>query len=568
MSRTGQSERATLISSIVSRVLSWLEQGHIRAVALLLATCLALFIPGFTSLPPMDRDEPRFAQATKQMLETGDFVDIRFQTEARHKKPVGIYWMQSAVVSTAEALGVPDARRSIWIYRLPSLLGAILAVLMTYAAAVVLTTRRAAFIAASLFAATILIGVEARLAKTDAVQAATIVAAMAGLARVWMAREDPRATFGWGWWLVFWGSIGAGVLVKGPITPLVVALAAVTLAALDRSMGWLARLRPLRGVILVLLMAAPWFVAIMLKSGGAFFEEAVGQDMLGKVAAGQESHGAPPGTYLGAFLGTAWPMAPFVLLAIPFAWRQRWRDDVLFVLAWAVPMWVVFELVPTKLPHYVLPLYPALAILVAIAAERRSLAVTGRTPRLAMGLLPLLVLLLATAATAALWILDSAIPFVALPLFAVAAGVAVLAWRFVFAEMFGTAVVMAVVASVVVAVAAYGWTVPLLRSVAISPRLAEAARAVDCPVEGYATVGYREPSLVFLTRTDLVMTDGAGAAQFLRAGSCRVAFVESRQEAAFLADMAGAAPPRLVSRVQGLNLNGGRRLDIGVYRGP
>ena len=59
----------------------------------------------------MDRDEPRYAQASKQMLESGDFVDIRFQNEARHKKPVGIYWLQSAAVTAAEAVGFRDARR-------------------------------------------------------------------------------------------------------------------------------------------------------------------------------------------------------------------------------------------------------------------------------------------------------------------------------------------------------------------------------------------------------------------------------------------------------------------------
>jgi hypothetical protein len=231
-------------------------------------------------------------------------------------------------------------------------------------------------------------------------------------------------------------------------------------------------------------------------------------------------------------------------------------------------MWVVFELVPTKLPHYVLPLYPALAILVAIAAERQSLAVTGKLPRLAMGLLPFLVVALAAVSAGAIWVLDSAIPFVALPIFALAAVAPVAAWRFVFAQKFGTAVMMSVLASVLVSIAAYGWSVPLLRSVALSPRLAEAARAMDCAIEGFVTAGYREPSLVFLTRTDLEMTDGAGAARFLRDGPCRVAFVESRQEADFLSAMGADVEPRLLSRVRGLNLNGGRRLDIGVYRGP
>ncbi len=68
---------------------------------------LVAFLPGFFQVPPVDRDEARFAQATKQMIESGDYVDIRFQDEVRYKKPVGIYWLQAAVVQAGEALGVP-----------------------------------------------------------------------------------------------------------------------------------------------------------------------------------------------------------------------------------------------------------------------------------------------------------------------------------------------------------------------------------------------------------------------------------------------------------------------------
>jgi hypothetical protein len=87
------------------RVLDFVSSGHARAVAFLTICGFLFFLPGFFTIPPIDRDEARFAQATKQMVETGDFVDIRFQDEVRYKKPVGIYWMQAAVVETAEALG-------------------------------------------------------------------------------------------------------------------------------------------------------------------------------------------------------------------------------------------------------------------------------------------------------------------------------------------------------------------------------------------------------------------------------------------------------------------------------
>ncbi len=80
-------------------VIDFVTASHVRAVAFLLSVRLrCLFLPGFFNIPPIDRDEARFAQATKQMVESGDFVDIRFQDEVRYKKPVGIYWMQAAAV--------------------------------------------------------------------------------------------------------------------------------------------------------------------------------------------------------------------------------------------------------------------------------------------------------------------------------------------------------------------------------------------------------------------------------------------------------------------------------------
>src|SRR5882762_7832249 len=97
-----------------------------RPYALLAALCLLLYLPGIASIPPLDRDEARFAQATRQMLETGDFLRIRFQDEARNKKPAGVYWLQAAAVSAFSTA----AATAIWPYRLPSLLGGIAAVLL------------------------------------------------------------------------------------------------------------------------------------------------------------------------------------------------------------------------------------------------------------------------------------------------------------------------------------------------------------------------------------------------------------------------------------------------------
>src|SRR5205085_3795707 len=110
----------------------------LRPCAALIALCLLLYVPGLASIPPLDRDEARFAQASRQMLETGDFLRIRFQDEARNKKPAGIYWLQAAAVTV---FSTPSSA-AIWPYRLPSLLGAMAAVLLAFGFGTALFTSR------------------------------------------------------------------------------------------------------------------------------------------------------------------------------------------------------------------------------------------------------------------------------------------------------------------------------------------------------------------------------------------------------------------------------------------
>ena len=344
-------------------------------MAFLLVCAALLFLPGFFTIPPIDRDEARFAQATKQMVESGDFIDIRFQDDVRYKKPVGIYWLQTAAVETATALGLPRPQARIWLYRIPSLIGATGAVLLTYWTALAFVTRRGAIFAGLIMCSSVLLGAEARLAKTDAMLLLTVVAAMGALARVylsWQRGEDPERP-PWSWPAIFWTALAGGILLKGPLILMFVGLTIVTLAILDRNASWLWRLRPVWGLMWMLVLVLPWFVAIFWRAGQTFFTDSVGGDMLAKFA-GQESHGAPPGLYLLLFVVTFWPGAPLAGLAAPAIWRARREPGAQYLLAWLIPSWIVFELVLTKLPHYVLPLYPAIAILTVGAMERRVLS--------------------------------------------------------------------------------------------------------------------------------------------------------------------------------------------------
>src|SRR5437870_3621988 len=309
----------------LTTVVDFAVGSHARAAVVLLAVALLGFLPGFSSIPPVDRDEARFAQATKQMVESGDYVDIRFQDEVRYKKPVGIYWVQAAVVKAASALGFPDALTTIWLYRIPSLIGSTAAVLLTYWAALAFVSRRAAVLAGLMMASCVLLGIERLLAKTDALLLMTVVAAMGamGCAYLWRERRDTGRA--WTLAAIFWTALGTGVLLKGPLVVMVVGLAALALILVDRSARWLLTLKPLAGSVWFALLVLPWFIAIIGRSGDAFFAESVGGDLFSKIFAGQESHGAPPGYYFALFWVSFWPGATLAVLGF-FAWRLYQAD--------------------------------------------------------------------------------------------------------------------------------------------------------------------------------------------------------------------------------------------------
>ncbi len=575
--RAGDAPTLAPAGNRLAGLLDRLSASHARACTVLLILGLVLFLPGQASLQPMDRDEPRFAQASKQMLETGDFVAIRFQDEARNKKPVGIYWAQAAAVSAGEALGVPHARTQIALYRIPSLLGALGAVLLAYWAALAFLGRRDALLAAALFGACLMLNAEAHLAKTDALLTACATASLGALARVWLGRSasssagegTPRSGVGGhAVFLAFWLGLAVGILVKGPMVPLFVALPALFLSWKARSARWLLPLRPWAGLALTLVLVAPWFVAITLKSGGAFYAEAVGKDMLGKVGGAAERHWGPPGAYTIAFFATFWPGAAFAAMGLPLAWRERRTDAFAFLIATVLPAWLIFEAVPTKLPHYVLPLMPWLAILTILALRRGELDPRNRGARAVALLVPAIPLALTLGLCLAGWRLDDhTIPWIALPVLAAACLAAGASWLAFARGLPERALVLAVLASCLLGPGVLGLAQRQLPALKVSPRLAAFRDRLPCADPQVASLGYREPSLVFLTGTGLdLLPDAAAAKSFLEGGGCRLLYVEGREREAFNTAWPVSRPaPTPLGEVEGFNLNTGRRVFMTAY---
>ena len=532
----------------------------------LLAALVALIagLPGVFAMPPLDRDESRFAQATAQMLETDDLVVIRFQDQPRFKKPVGIHWLQAASVA---AFSAPEDR-GVWAYRLPSLLGAMLAAAACAWGAAALLGPKTGLLSGAILGATILLSTEAFIAKTDAALCGFTTLAMAAVAQIYAAHLNGERVNRWTK-LAFWIGLAMGVLIKGPVGLMVVMLSIAALWAWDRKAPWLKDLGWGWGMILLAAIVLPWATMITIATDGAFWSTAVASDLAPKLAGGQESHGAPFGSYaLAAFL-LMFPATLLLPSGVALGWTGRKEAGVRFALCWLIPTWLVFELLPTKLAHYTLPAVPALAMLMAATLR----APLGGISRLIGAVLSALAGLVFAAVAIYLQAeygdrSDIAWTAVTALLFA-AAGIVggVLLMRKTAAIALFTAGALGILAHA----ALVAGLVPRLEPLLLAPRLEAALEKADmAPRAGapgpVAVTGYAEPSMVFLLGTTTELTDPAGAAKAVAQG--RPAVVEGRQEAAFRAAlMALGEVARPAGVVEGFDYSDGDKERLTLYRG-
>jgi len=524
---------------------------------------LAAGLPGVLAVPPIDRDESRFAEASAQMLETSDFVSIHFQDQPRFKKPVGIYWLQA--LSVGAVSHVED--RAIWAYRLPSLAGAMLAAAACAWGAAAFLGPGLALLAGALLGSSFMVSTEAGIAATDGALCGAVTLAMAALGRLYLAgRGGPPA----GRWtkVLLWTGVALSVLLKGPIGPMVMALTLLALAIWERRVRWMGKLGWGWGLIGVAVVTLPWAMAITVASDGAFWGAAVGGDLAPKLMGDQESHGAPFGFHLALSPLLLFPATLLLPAGAVAAWRDRATPAVRFALCWLMPAWLVFEITPTKLIHYTLPLYGALAWLMANAL---TAPMGPRIRALGAGLLVLAGAVFALAGPLA--VLRLHIPsaevwaILAALLFLIAAGGG--AWLF-WRKQAVAATAFVCAAALIAHAVLMGAMVPALKSLWLSTEAVRALATVGAnPREGVAqgpvtVAGYAEPSLVFLLGADTQLGGGKDAADAIREG--RPAIVEGRADEAFKTGLrTDGAVARLAAQVQGLDYSKGRADILRIY---
>jgi 4-amino-4-deoxy-L-arabinose transferase-like glycosyltransferase len=548
--------------TLAAELARWSRGWRGPAVAAFVAFLAGL--PGLLTVPPLDRDESRFAQATAQMLETRDFVVIRYQDQPRFKKPVGIHWLQSASVALVSS---PEARQ-IWAYRIPSLLGAMLAAGACAWGAAAFFGAETGLIAGALLGATLLLSTEAFIAKTDAALCGTTTLAMAALGRIYLhGRGGPAA--GKRIRATFWAALAAATLIKGPVAPLVAALTIIALALGERRARWLARLKPYWGFLLFLAIVGPWAWAVTVATDGGFWSAALSSDLAPKLAGGQETHGAPPGyhTLLAPIL--MFPMTLLLPAAAVAAWTRRDEPGIRFALAWLIPTWVFFEILPTKLVHYPLPAYGAVAWLAAA-----GLMEIGKRARITGAVLAAVIgMALGAAAIYGVRLYGDAsdAPATVLTVLSFAGAGLGGGWLILRGrprQAVAVALILGVLGHGALAVLAARlsplWLSDRTEAALGKAQLLPSQGLADAPV---TVAGYAEPSLVFALGTETELGGPDDAAQAIV--EHRPAVVEQKQDPAFQqalkTDHATAQP---VAQVRGLDYSNGHKTALTIYRSP
>ncbi len=548
------SDRAGQVEAAADRVAA----SPLASLALLVVVALACFLPGFASMPPIDGDGPSYAVAAREMAATGDFATVRVQTDMQPWQPHGMQWLEAA---TLVLTGHTHDNPPLWVYRIPSLIGAIATVVLTWWTMLPFGRPRAALIAGILVAGSGVLGLQARLAAPDAMLVAATTLAAGALVRLWLANDKPAAASMPG---LFWVAIATGLLLKGIVAPGMAAAAVLALSVERGDFGWLGRLRPAIGVVVIAVAALPWLSSIAALA----ISDAGGPDIAFLTRIGVPfALEAPPTTYALVAPLLAGPAMTFIFAGTPWLAANVRRPAVFFALAWGLPLWLVAELIADKLPQYVLPSIPAVAMLAAIAADEGAARIRGRISQYYSSSPLIWPPLIAVAIPAAYMALEGRFPLAAFAAFVVGGILGPVAWLWLKRGTAVAATILAILSAAFIYLGFFGSIVPGLSSLRVAERVVAVGREnVICADPAFAAAGFPEESLVLVAGRRTLITDGWGAADFLNVKGCRIAAVDTTQISSFRqrADDLGLDPVER-GRVKGIDTRKMRRVDIHLF---
>lgn len=468
---------------------------------LLLLLTAMLYLPGTGTLPLMDRDEPRFAQATVEMMQRGTWSVPYFNGEYRFDKPPLTYWW----IQLHDALlGITELSA-----RLHSVAATYLTALIVCGmAGRISNSRRDGLVAGLLWLTSLQVLIHGRLCVADMPMVLCVtLACRALLELVVLAKTKPPAL----WWWAFWLALGLGFLAKGPIAWLVPGLTLVLWRfVLWRKPAAWQHLGLLPGLALMMAPVAAWGIPALIETQGLFWQVGMGRHVVQRGVEVLNGRKFIPGFYL---ITTWLSLFPWLFFVMP-VWRMlrhEWTSERAFLVACFLVPQGVFFFYATQLPHYVMPGYPAFIVLLALAWRGNASNATKPLPKLALYGVSTLSGLMITAAVM-VWMTSIANPdlrdlirsasSLLVAVFGLGGCSALCAWRGRAPSCW--AAPLAASLALTVSLTSFSQN---LRETSVTLRAAKPLNALPSDARMLAS-GYDEPSLVFYTQKRWQM--GAG----------------------------------------------------------
>ncbi|MEO0416789.1 MAG: glycosyltransferase family 39 protein, partial [Verrucomicrobiota bacterium] len=341
----------------MTKLFTKIATSRVQSFFLLLLVGTVLLLPGTRALPLMDRDEPKFAQATWEMMETQQFTIPYFNKSYRFDKPPLTYWwmrIHFALMGKTEFAA-----------RLHSVLASILTAFVIYLFGRFMFSPTAGLGSGLAWLTTLQIMIHSRLCVADMPMLLGVVISMYAIARLLFAENEPRK-FGPYYWLLVFG-LAFGFLAKGPIawiTPLF-ALILCRWPIGRQPLRW-KRLQPFTAILIALGIVAIWGIPALRLTQGAYYDEGIGKHVVERgVSAFNGRVNIPIIYYLITGFASLLPWSAFFPSIVSFRRAELKADQKrAFLTAWFIAPFLIFACYATQLPHYIMPGFPGLVLLI------------------------------------------------------------------------------------------------------------------------------------------------------------------------------------------------------------
>ncbi len=315
-------------------------------ILIILLLSYIFFFNNLGSYSLKEPDEGRYAEIPREMVETGDYIVPHLNYVRYFEKPPLLYW---ATALSFKVFGVNERAA-----RLPNAIAAFVTVLLLYAIVRRWFSAECAFLSAVILITSFGFFTMARILTIDMLLSCTLFLSLMFFYDFYRQKRS-------GSLYLFYAFLGLATLAKGPVAPLLIGVSLLIFLVLERNISFLRKLLSIKGLLLYILVVAPWFVAIAIREKEFLWFFFVDQNFL-RFLTQKHNRSGPIYYFVPVLFGGLFPWSIFIPRAVATLWHAK---EVKLFLIWFFVVFLFFSLSGSKLPPYILPAFPALAILLA-----------------------------------------------------------------------------------------------------------------------------------------------------------------------------------------------------------